>query len=460
VNFRAGLLGVCLLLCLAVNSAPAFADDVIDPKLAAQLAQLKSNCAQAQAEAKAKAEQLEAAKAAANIPPQKKQEIEQKLTDIKAVITKTETYLHQPLPATQAEQETYLKTAYGAIADARIHESMVARDLGLPPSSPMEVMLSRFGESGAGLKDRFGRWDGQHAMTPDMDAPMVRAGGNSFFGVAGQLPPSAIPSSKTYSAYAPTNVELATKISNDNHGVGGGVMLEGLADGLDPVSSVDYDKGVNALVLNGNLIYFVKIPPWSLATMCREIGSDRNGLVGVSETGNDGLLFGDKPEIYQGSDLAYELLLADKFLGDIIFARRNSWTQGYKFPTAPPAEAKVRSQMLVRFAFGEFKFAQNDGQLSVVSSALEVRMMPVSKAPTPTGQFLPDYNAMDNNWKPPDAFVANARILAEHIDYFRQEALIQSVFADAETAAVLRSLKQSGRDLNALADSIDAGQAQ
>jgi len=89
-----------------------------------------------------------------------------------------------------------------------------------------------------------------------------------------------------------------------------------------------------------------------------------------------------------------------------------------------------------------------------------VRMMPVSKAPTPTGQFLPDYNAMDNNWKPPDAFVANARILAEHIDYFRQEALIQSVFADAETAAVLRSLKQSGRDLNALADSIDAGQAQ
>jgi hypothetical protein len=113
----------------------------------------------------------------------------------------------------------------------------------------------------------------------------------------------------------------------------------------------------------------------------------------------------------------------------------------------------------VRFSFGNFQFAANDGQLSLTSSSLEVRMMPTSKAPSPTGQLLPDYNAMDKGWTPPDAFVANARILTDNADYFRHEALVQEVFADGETAAVLRSLKESGQDLNALADRIDGGDA-
>jgi len=206
--------------------------------------------------------------------------------------------------------------------------------------------------------------------------------------------------------------------------------------------------------------YFVKIPPWSLATLCREIGTDRRALVGVSETGGDGLVFGDKPDIYKGSDLAYELMIADKFLGDVIFAPPNAWTQGYKFPGAAPTTAIVKSSMLVRFAFGNFRFAANDGQLSVVNSSLEVRMMPVSKVPTPSGQLLPNYNAMDKGWTPPDEFVANARMLTDHVDYFRREALIAQIFADGETAAILRSLKQSGQDLNALADTIETGGAQ
>ena len=191
--------------------------------------------------------------------------------------------------------------------------------------------------------------------------------------------------------------------------------------------------------------------------MCREIGTDRNMLLGVSETGTDGLVFGDKPDIYKSTDLAYELMLADKFLGDVIFANRNPWTQGYKFPSAVPTEGKFKSDMLVRFAFGHFQFAANDGQLLVANSSLEVRMMPVSKSPSLTGQMLPDYNAMEKGWTPFDAFVANARILTDNLHYFRREALVEEVFSDGETAAVLRSLKKSGQDLNALADQIETG---
>jgi len=237
-------------------------------------------------------------------------------------------------------------------------------------------------------------------------------------------------------------------------------MLEGKAGGLDPVSSVEYDGSVNALVLNDDLVYFVKIPPWSLATMCREIGTDRNALLGVTETMTEGFVFGDKPDIYKDSDIAYELMLADKFLGDVVFARPNAWTQGYKFPTTQPTEAKITSDMLVRFAFGNFQFARNDGQLSAISSSLEVRMLPVSKVASPTGQMLPNYNALDNGWAPPKAFIDNARILSENVNHFRHEPLIEDVFAYGETAAILRSLKESGRSLSALANQIETGETR
>ena len=58
-----------------------------------------------------------------------------------------------------------------------------------------------------------------------------------------------------------------------------------------------------------------------------------------------------------------------------------------------------------------------------------------------------------------DAFLANVRILTDNMEYFRREPLIETIFADGETAAMLRSLKESGQDLNALANQIESGEA-
>ena len=235
-------------------------------------------------------------------------------------------------------------------------------------------------------------------------------------------------------------------------------MLEGTAGRLRAITSVAYDGSVNALLLNDELVYFVKIPPWTLATLCREIATDRNMLVGVSETMTEGLVFGADPKIYLGSDLAYDLMLADKFLGDLVSARPKGWTEGYKFPDShTPVGARVKSSMLVRFAFGNFEFAESDGVLSAVKSSLEVRLMPVSNVASPNGQMLPDYNKLEKGYTPPAAFSENVEILKANVEYFRREPLIEEVFADGETAAILRSLKESGLDVNALAGEVESG---
>lgn len=452
---------VVLAFSLAYGPTATAKDDD-DSVLLAQLAQIREQCEKQHEQNKQREQDLETAKADASLSPQKMEEVEEKIQTLKTAIAKTDSFLAEPLPATKAERESYLKQVSSQIATTRQFESTITKDLGRDPASRMEAVLSRLGGA-EDFKPKFGAWDWEkHAYNPDPNAPIAQGQGTHFFGLSAQLPKGAISTNDVKSEYFPTTVDEANAIAIKDHGTGGGIMLEGSALGDLPatISSVDYDGSVNALVLNGDLIYFVKIPPWSLATMCRAIGTDRNGLLGVSETSTEGLVFGNKPELYKESDLANELMLADKFLGDIIFGRPNGWTQGYKFPTTQPKEAKVTSDMLVRFAFGNFKFANNDGQLSVISSSLEVRMLPVSKVPSPTGQMLPNYDKLDNGWVPPEAFVANARILTKNVDHFRREPLIEKVFAYGEAAAILRSIKESVHDLNALADQIETGEAK
>ncbi len=459
---------LCIVLAfsLACFTTQAIAQDDDDPALMAGLAKTDKCVEQYQAQNKQRVQELEAAKANASLPPQKVQEVEQKIQTLKAAIATTDAFLAKPLPTTREAREAYLSKALGEVAITREFESTVAKDLGVDPASRMRMVLSNLNLSAEDFKTRFGAFDWQHAYNPDPNAPVVQGPNTHFFGLAGQLPPSAVPTNQVSGAYAPTTVDKAAELSNEEHGVGGGILLKGKAGGLDTVSSVKYDGSVNALVLNGDLVYFVKIPPWSLATMCREIVADRNALLGVSETMTEGLVFGDHPEIYKDSDLADELMLADKFLGDVVFARPNGWTQGYIFPTTQPTEARIKSGMLVHFEFYNFQFKKNDGQLSVVSSSLEIRMMPVSKAASPTGQMLPNYNAMKKGWAPPDAFITNAGILTERpagrgMDYFRREPLIEDVLAYGEAAAILRSIKESRPNLlNALADQIETGETR
>lgn len=455
-------LWILLLIVFAAASAPAVADDD-DAKMMAQLTQIKKSCEQQQARAKRledeREQQLAAAISSASLPPEKIREVQQKIAIIKEDIAKTDEFLARPEPSTREERESYIKKALGAIAVTRERESVIAKDIGVDPSSRVEAVLGNLGAA-EDFKTRRGAFDWEKPNSQNADAPVVAAGTTHFFGLAGQLPPSVIPASEVSSGYKPTAVDEATREANYDHGIGGGILLEGTAGGLDRVTSVDYDPGINALLLNGDTVYFVKISPWSLATMCREIGADRHALLGVTETETDGLVFGDNPEIYKGSELAVELFLADKFLGDIIFARPNAWTQGYKFPSTPPQDGKLKGQMIVRFALGDFVFGNTNGYLSVAKSSLEVRMMPFSKIPSPKGQMLPDFNAMDKGWSPPEGYVANAGMLSAHLDYFRHEAIIEAVFADGETAAILRSLKESNQDLNALADRIESSESQ
>jgi hypothetical protein len=254
-----------------------------------------------------------------------------------------------------------------------------------------------------------------------------------------------------FSSYKATTVEDADRVVNAYGGIpGGGVVLEGTAGGLDSIEEIGYHRKFNAFVLDGRAVYFLKIPRKTAAILCRAIAE--KDQVGVS-LGKVHLVYGAVPE---SSDIAYDLKLADRFLGDIVFAQ-NDWTRGYIFPSdfSPQSNADdVFRPIAVFFRFTSFRFRIQQEEVKLTHASFETSLVPLSNEHAPDGNLLPDEEAIRIGNVSPQ-FKSNAKHIADNIAHYRQEKIVSRTFAYGEVAAFLRWLKSEGADLQELAEQID-----
>lgn len=87
-----------------------------------------------------------------------------------------------------------------------------------------------------------------------------------------------------------------------------GVTLEGVAAGLGDIHSVSYNRRFNAFILDDRAAYFMRIPPKSVAVLCRAIDEDKQERVGVGITEKTQLIYGKIPN---DSDIAWDLKMAE-----------------------------------------------------------------------------------------------------------------------------------------------------
>jgi hypothetical protein len=227
-----------------------------------------------------------------------------------------------------------------------------------------------------------------------------------------------------------------------------GVTLEGVPAGLGEIRSVRYDRRFNAFILDDRAAYFMKIPPKSVAVLCRAIDQDEQELVGVGITTKKHLIYGKMPA---DSDIAWDLMLADNFFGDIVFAQ-NTWSVGYRFVAGfkpEPNQGEILDTA-VFFNFNGFEFEIQAEEVRLTKARFDVKLFPLSRETTPEGGVLPDYRAIEQG-RISRQYEANARHLAENISYFRRERIVNRAFAYGETAAFIRALKRAGFDLEDLA---------
>jgi len=227
-----------------------------------------------------------------------------------------------------------------------------------------------------------------------------------------------------------------------------GVTLEGVPTGLGEIRSVRYDRRFNAFILDDRAAYFMKIPPKSVAVLCRAIDQDDQELVGVGITAAKQLIYGKIPA---DSDIAWDLKLADNFFGDIVFGQ-NRWSAGYRFVNGfkPEPNHGESLDVAVFFTFKGFEFEIRAEEVRLTRAKFDVKLFPLSRDLTEEGGVLPDYKAIEEG-RMSREYEANAKHLADNISYYRRERIVNRTFAYGETAAFIRALKRADFDLEDLA---------
>jgi hypothetical protein len=280
--------------------------------------------------------------------------------------------------------------------------------------------------------------DGRGGPCGDIDPNVTRQTQTEFFtgAFAGQVAGDASPVTRSETDGAVFTYD----------GIPGGIVLEGAANFAE-VSSVAYDPNFNALTLNNTLVFFMRTPPHEVAALAQGIADDER--VGVS-LGEPYRVYG---QLGKQSDVAINLQLADSFLGDIAFAR-NEWTRDYKFADGyTPKPEQLKKNVAVFFKVSGFEFDVIANQIRVSSSVFSARIVPLVDQKEGEENLLPDDGAIERG-EIPAAYSANAQHIADNVDYYRRERIIEQVFDYGAVAAVLRGLKSQGFDLHSLAYSI------
>lgn len=264
---------------------------------------------------------------------------------------------------------------------------------------------------------------------------------------------SSAPAPVTSGGYRRATVQDAQGTTGRYGGIPGGVVLEGTATGFGNFRNVRYDRRFNAFILDERAVYFMTIPPKTVAVLCRAIAQDER--VGLS-LGAVHIVYGAVPP---DSDLAMDLKAADRFLGDIVFAG-NEWTAGYRFANGyqPQRNQGERFPVAVFFNLNTFHFQVQQEEVRLTRAGFDVRLLPLSDSVSAQGGHLPDLDAISRG-RVSAQYEANAQHVAEQISYYRRERIVDRAFAYGEVAAFIRALKQAGVDLQALARSIPTGGA-
>ncbi|MBI5624401.1 MAG: hypothetical protein HY924_11540 [Elusimicrobia bacterium] len=225
-------------------------------------------------------------------------------------------------------------------------------------------------------------------------------------------------------------------------------MLEDAAAGLGAIKAVHYADKFHAVEIDNRAVYFPPVGPRDLAVLCRSLAADDR--VGVS-LGDAELVWG----VPKGSDVALVLKLADLFLADIVFGRRET-TAGYRYAKRyKPIQQAGEPKVAAFFKIHKFKFRVEKQEVQLVRSALDVSLVPLAAAKAADGANLPDMGAIKAGVRF-QALEKNAKHLAKNMSYYRREKVLDQACLYGEVAAFLRGIRDHGADLLGLAMEIEA----
>lgn len=253
----------------------------------------------------------------------------------------------------------------------------------------------------------------------------------------------------TTSASVATPQRQTAIMDRFNGHIPGGVVLEG---SFDPgtLNSLIYDARYHALDLDmpsGARVVYLGVPAQDVSTLCHAIAGDNATRVAVSLV--------RPPRTYgalkRDSNVALNMFVGDHFLGAIAFGSLVAPTDllaDFRLPGGYTLEKPSGdfNPAAVMFTFTTDAYKDDGKTLQPSNNALDVLFVPLEKS---NGNYVA---AMSTDV--PQEFLDNARHITDQLDYYREEPIIALMFRYAQTATLLRGLKDENVDLDQLARSI------
>ncbi|HEY3323772.1 MAG TPA: hypothetical protein VGP72_25195 [Planctomycetota bacterium] len=217
-----------------------------------------------------------------------------------------------------------------------------------------------------------------------------------------------------------------------------GVVLEGVAEGIDALTEVDYDKEKDEFIINNKMRYKNPLSRKEWVQVYKAVQKDDR--MGVT-------LLDGEPHVYgplsSSSSIVKSMVETDRMLGGIIYGIERL-LEGVKLPgDYKPKRATDRKIAVVAFArFTDFAFEKVGEKYQLGSCLLDVQLIPLSEQKTQTGGHLPDNEKMKEY-----VMEDSDRENIDHIRKFQPEYLkmpdIAKSAAAGEAAAFARFVRDS-----------------
>lgn len=228
-----------------------------------------------------------------------------------------------------------------------------------------------------------------------------------------------------------------------------GVVMEGVAVGIDPITAVTYDKDSNVFTINEKLTYKNPLTRKEFGQLFKAILED--DLIGVTLLEGKTRTYG---KLSITSNLVNYMAETDKVLGGIVYGLDFLLT-GVKLPgDYKPQKAADRKIPVVAFSrFHQFVFEKRGQEYVRAACTLDVTLIPLSEKKASNGGHMPD-EAKVKDYVMEEADRANLAHLRDHqSEYFKMPEFAKSVLV-GEATAFARFVRDSKIDSEALLKSI------
>ena len=233
----------------------------------------------------------------------------------------------------------------------------------------------------------------------------------------------------------------------------GGVILEGVAVGMEAPSTLGFDSKSGMFTINSTMQYRCPVPWAEWLILLDSIRQDDR--VGVSLTmGMEVITYGGLPSRCKVTEA---LITADKLLADICFGTSRV-IDDVRLPDGfRPAKIEGRNGVIACFGIANIIFVKENDEYRRKDFDLQVFLLAASKERAADGGHILDLEATEALEKSFDQTNIE-HLQANRGEYFKIPILAKAA-AYAEAAAFARYLRESGFDLAAMHAAMSARRA-